>query len=656
VIDASQVLSLTLGAGDAGALTLRARDIVVSGSSLVDTSCDPGCTTGNAGPLTLAATGTLRIEGAHPVQPTYVVANSFGGGRTGPVEVSAGRLEIEGNAYLQGLALADGDASTIVVRAGDVLLRDGGQIDGGVQGTGRGGRVTVQATGGIRIEGVRANRDPAPRPGDPAFFPSGIFTNTRGNGNAGDIVISTRTLDIVGGGEVSSTAGRFGLGATGRGGSVTIEASERITVRGFATDPLNDASGVLANTFGAGDGGSIVLSAPRVEVLDEGRIQTQSEGGGRSGGIRISGGDLMVASGGQVASSGIRGGASGTVAVELAGTLTVTGVGSGVFAETYGEGDGGSIDIAARAVVLEDRGQVSALTSPVLRGGGDGGNIALRVSERLAMSGGATISAASFFDGRGGAIDVRSAGRIDLSDGASITTTAAYAGPGGGNAGAIRVEARDAIAMSANASISSASAGPGLAGRVEVMSGATLQLATGARITTEARNADGGDIAISAPVAFLDGARITTEVGTGLGGGGNMEIRVPTLVMRSSVVTADAFGGPGGNIHIGTTTFIPSADSRVTASSTLGVDGTITLDSPAIDPTGELIVPPAAFADAGEVLAGRCGPRLAGRASSLVVAPRAELAEAPDAWRITHATTPAPWARPLACVAAALPA
>ena len=62
-------------------------------------------------------------------------------------------------------------------------------------------------------------------------------------------------------------------------------------------------------------------------------------------------------------------------------------------------------------------------------------------------------------------------------------------------------------------------------------------------------------------------------MGTGQGSGGNVDLRSPVLVMRSSTISANAFGGDGGNIHIGTSIFLPSADSAITASSTLGIDG-----------------------------------------------------------------------------------
>jgi hypothetical protein len=123
-----------------------------------------------------------------------------------------------------------------------------------------------------------------------------------------------------------------------------------------------------------------------------------------------------------------------------------------------------------------------------------------------------------------------------------------------------------------------------------------------------------------------------------------MEIRIPTFVLNNSTISANAFGGDGGNIHIATETFFKSANSSVTASSTLGVDGTITLDSPAIDPAGQLLPPSPTYLDAGAVLAGRCGARLAGRASSLVIVSRAAEGVLPGGLHTTFdGTIASPW-------------
>ena len=112
---------------------------------------------------------------------------------------------------------------------------------------------------------------------------------------------------------------------------------------------------------------------------------------------------------------------------------------------------------------------------------------------------------------------------------------------------------------------------------------------------------------------------VETAVGTGLGDGGNIRMQQPLLILRGGVVSANAFGGAGGNIRISANNFFRSGDSRVSASSQLGIDGTVILDSPAIDPSGELIAPPASYLNVAAILASRCGPRLAGKASSLVI-------------------------------------
>jgi hypothetical protein len=206
---------------------------------------------------------------------------------------------------------------------------------------------------------------------------------------------------------------------------------------------------------------------------------------------------------------------------------------------------------------------------------------------------------------------------------------------GSGPGGDISVTAGTSLDVHDDGSITSESRATGLAGSIAVNAGESMLLRNNGRITTAARLADGGDIAIAVgSFASMSNALIETQVGSGNGNGGNVDFRVPTLVMDGSTISANAYGGNGGNIHLGTTTFVPSGDSAVTASSKLGIDGTITLDSPALDPTSQLLVPPPAFVDVAAILAGRCGPRLAGRASSLVVLPVPLPAAGPDEWRV----------------------
>jgi hypothetical protein len=179
-----------------------------------------------------------------------------------------------------------------------------------------------------------------------------------------------------------------------------------------------------------------------------------------------------------------------------------------------------------------------------------------------------------------------------------------------------------ALSLASGGTISAAASGSGNAGNLDVRVAGQLDIAGGAGIATSATTSDGGNIRLDAASAYMDSGHVTTAVGIGSGNGGNMEIRIPTLVMHNSVITANAFGGNGGNIHIATTALFKNPTSSITASSQLGVDGTISIDSPAIDPAGSLLPPQPSYFDAGAVLTGRCGARLAGRASSLVIVPR----------------------------------
>lgn len=540
---AGNVIAVTTGAGAAGTINLAGRNILINGASLVDTSCDPGCSTGNGGPLNISASGSLAIEGASPTNPTFVVSNSFGRGNTGAISIVAGSLNIAGNAFVQAATLGAGNSSGITLNTGSITLSGGAQIDAGTRAAGAGGNINITNSGAIRIEGTRI--DPA-QPG--VSLPSGVFVNTSGSGNAGNLTISTRTLEILAGGEVSSTSRRF---ATGSGGRITINALERIVVTGV--DASGKSSGIVANTFGKGNAGAIDLTADAIEIRDRGRVQVQSEGDGAANTIRIRARNLTMSGGGQISSDARGRGDGGSIDVDLTDKAVISGIETGIFAKSYGPAKGGSIKVHADQVMLDERSGIFASTD----GTGDGGTVSIAVDTLLRVSNGARVAAES-------------------SD-------------------------------------------RGLAGNISITSNKDIELDKG-RITTSAVTSDGGNILlIAGNHIFVTGGSVETAVGKGRGDGGNIRMQQPLLILRGAVVSANAFGGAGGNIRISADNFFQSGDSRVTASSQLGIDGTVVLDSPAIDPSGELIAPPASYLNVAAILASRCGPRLAGKASSLVV-------------------------------------
>ena len=100
----------------------------------------------------------------------------------------------------------------------------------------------------------------------------------------------------------------------------------------------------------------------------------------------------------------------------------------------------------------------------------------------------------------------------------------------------------------------------------------------GGTISTRAVTSDGGNIELTAPEwVYLHNSDITTSVESGLGGGGNITIDPQFVILNQSNILANAFGGPGGNINIVADNVIISAQSRIDASSALGINGTVNI-------------------------------------------------------------------------------
>jgi len=89
-------------------------------------------------------------------------------------------------------------------------------------------------------------------------------------------------------------------------------------------------------------------------------------------------------------------------------------------------------------------------------------------------------------------------------------------------------------------------------------------------------------------------------------------------VLDHSQIIAQAVQGHGGNITIVADQFVPSADSLVSASSQLGISGTVELIGPRVDLNGSLVVLSSELYNAAAVLRDNCAARGSRPRSSLV--------------------------------------
>lgn len=289
-------------------------------------------------------------------------------------------------------------------------------------------------------------------------------------------------------------------------------------------------------------------------------------------------------------------------------------------------GDAGAIVVTVGSATLTAGAQIDSST----RGAGRGGTVTVTATEALTIAGHdrENFPSGLFSSTRGagaaGAVVVH-AGQLTLREGGKIASDTSGAGRGGD----LRLQART-MQLTEGAMISTESTGT--AGDIRVQEADRLLFSGHSTVTTGATQADGGNIALTAQTLVrLRDSQIITAVGSGEGRGGNISIDPEFLILENSQLTANAFGGPGGNITIRAGVFLADPGSRVTASSARNVPGEINIQAPITALSGLVAPLPQTFGAAGALLRDQCAARLReGTVSSLVERGRDGVPATPD--------------------------
>jgi large exoprotein involved in heme utilization and adhesion len=350
---------------------------------------------------------------------------------------------------------------------------------------------------------------------------------------------------------------------TGQAGNINISASGSVA--------MTTGSTIKASSDGSGKAGEVIVTTPALS-LNDATITTSTSSTGNAGSITANVGTLTLSNGAEVSSSGT-GTASGS-----AGSITIQGLVS-----------------PANSVTITDS---SLLT--IAANTGQGGSVTVSATN-LALNN-ATVSASvnNFNNSPDSAID--GLGNIDLTastmtmTGSTVTTESS----GARNAGDIKLN-------------------PDVAGNSFQMQNST--------INTSAAFADGGNIEINATnMVHLTDSIVTSSVGNETKTntlGGNITIDPQFVILQNSQIIAQAFAGAGGNIDITSNVFLADPNSLVDASSQLGISGTVNIQAPVQNISGELVVLSHDFSSATALLAQQCAARVAdGKFSTFVVAAR----------------------------------
>lgn len=648
------VYARTLGSGKAPDIVISAGNLRLSDTAAVVSA------TGGAG-----AGGDIRIraEGVELSQGSGIVSLK-GNGSSG----KGGRIDIEANAIvLKGVSgigsfvgnASQGEGGAIYIGTGELTILGGSSIfsNSGTDGTARGGAVTIEATGTIKLADGRSSQ-------------SGIFSNAA-DGDAGTLTISARNLVLENGGTIG--ADNFGAG---RGADIVIHA-KTVTLSSDSTNPNSFAlisakpseipgsgrtpsgapgnilitadtvrfsgprSGITTANLGTTDAGDVTITAGSLEMADGSRIEGSTLGRGRASDLRLIVNRLDLRGGAAInsSSSSRASGRAGDIEVLASEGIDIGGDSidsGGVYSTALGSGDAGKILIRTSELRIAAYGEVSTSTA----GGGRGGDILILDADRvvisgpggifsrtvgnadagdihvnaevLSVSGAGEVNAGTEGAGHGGTIRI-TAGRFNLGPNGTVSVTSRGTGRGGDiriAAGQMGIE---------GGSVSALSSGAGDAGNISIDAGEHL-ISRGGRVTAQADHAGGGNIHIAARNRIhLVESEITASVQGGSGGGGNVFLDPQWVILDHSRIVANAFYGPGGNIHISAGQFLRSGDSVVDASSRFGLNGNILVQSPETNILGKTKILAAQYRDPATLFRTPCAARYAQGESSLAI-------------------------------------
>jgi filamentous hemagglutinin family protein len=579
LIDRADVASITSGAGKGGAVTISADRMEVYSTS--SAAPDLSASTSGAG-----SGGTIHIEARdlRLGQLSTLGASSSGPGNGGAVEIVSDHLSMSVLSEIQTGSSGSGAAGSVNITAGTIDMQTASSIAASTTGAGSGGSINISADT-MTMRG------------------SSLRSTSSGGGSAGQINVSSQTLDLNNADIRVSSAGTANAGAInvnvnqltlaagstiyaesmdGQGGDIHIHASRSIDISSdLSTYPFRE-SVISTSAMGAGEAGAIELTSPTLSITNHSYITSNSLGRGNAGRIELSVMDLNMDS--AIVSSG-----------------------------SYGEGKGGKITIHADgAISMSDR---SSVTTSSLRSG-DAGQIELRAG-RIELQDMSTISSRAEGTADAGSVNIISADQFTLQN-STVSTLANE-----GNGGNITVQA-GTVKLIDQSRISASGWGAGNAGDIQITASDSLTL-KGSVLTAVAPESDGGNINIKAGnMVRLADSTISTSVGGGpQTTGGKIDIDPNYVILARSQILANAYEGHGGSVKIVANTFLSDPQSAVSASSTLGVDGTVDIQAVISNVSGLLSPLSQEFVNATALLREPCMARLkGGKYSSFIVGGR----------------------------------
>jgi filamentous hemagglutinin family protein len=713
-LDRQSTVSAQTVSGTGGDITLTGLNDLNVTNSQISASTQAG----TAGNVTVTAANSVQLDGTVAGgRPGGILAQATNGGRAGDVTINitnpSGQLTIKNGAevtarsVIEGEGISSGAAGNLTVSANTVTLNNGSlnvETEAGIGGniainnlnsltatanseisanttTGTAGSISINSNGAPASEvTLQGSRIEAQATGDSSTSRAGNITvnaqdvdlseNSRiatsnvssavpqtEQANFGNIRLDNTTTLSVDNSLISTSTQR------GVAGSVSINATDSVTLTGDGDLTDGDRQGIIAEATNGGTAGSISIATPQLDISNGASVAVSSANGGSTAGnitidattVDLSGGAAIAAetdAGGAISpanitlrnleqltvnnsiiSSSTSSGTAGNITVDASQAITLSGTfvdaegrdRGGIIAEATNGGNAGAVTLTTPLLTVNNGARVST-TIAGNNPNASAGNVTVN-ARNITLSGATSgLFAETTGAGNAGSLTINpntgQALTINFAGGAGIS--ASTSGPG--NGGDLILNGRDSIELRGNGRVTVASTGTGNAGELQLNTN-QLILENGVEISASTITSDGSVVSVIDLDQPLELINTRINASTVNGNAGGLIVRAPSIRLsgifsvdgvpildrngrvQAAGLFAEATGsGNAGFISISTPgNFVIENGAQATISTELGIGKALAIVARSIElrnPVGETRTETGLFARSGSGTSG----------------------------------------------------
>ncbi len=409
--------------GSSGNINIHADILEAFNNSLIDASTTAS---GDSGSINIISENFL-------LDHSTISNGTVGFGNGGDISINASQLTVQSESSIYSISWGAGAGGHIWITADDVVIK--GQKEGGTTDIATDSKISGDA-GSISIIADNSLK----------LLDGGIISaNAYDEGNAGEILISSRAVLLSGNDSVMSSCitSLYAENTSGQGGAIRLLNVDSLvmkegtfisteTLGGSDAGPIEiDAkeisltgAGILAATHSNGNGGDIEINAQEITLSGGKGISCETQGSGNGGKLILNAENLIIKDVAQIASDSFSTGSGGALEIKTTGDVILD---NGLITTESQKAQGGDIHITARNLNLSNQSEILAKSS----GTGDAGTVTISVLSDLTSDDSVINTQASQADG--GNIDVDAGKLISLKSAKILASVGGGADTTGGN-------------------------------------------------------------------------------------------------------------------------------------------------------------------------------------------------------------------------------